>query len=334
VRGHFIARGDVYWPEDFHTWNMVTAYYNVERIHAYFTRVFDGVAPTELNDLRVLYWAEYRPYSATPVTDNALYLSIVKSLALLPQQNDQLVPMAMNIGVVGHEVAHRVFGFRALGDAGIHPALVGWNLEPFNLLKSIDEGFADFHGWGVTCLEPMGCRSAFLAPSIEDTATAQRRDISRPGNCLDLTTRAALRGFTPTQWVQAPEMYKVGTLWASALYQAANKAGKVEELQKALLASYDDETPRNARQEGGPGLRQLINRTLQAPLDAFTPEAVADVLLAHITDPALKKLACSELLTRLQLKCEAEPPLLCKAIPACPGTSARDTTTCPLLADP
>jgi hypothetical protein len=330
VRGHFIEKGGVLWPEDFHTWNMVTTYYNFERAYTYFQGVY-GIDPLELQHMKVLYWADYRPYTTTSVTDNALFLSTVKAFVILPQESYQLVPIAMNIGVIGHEVAHRVFNFKALGDVGVHPALGAWTALPFNLLKSMDEGFADFHGYGVTCLEPSGCRPAFLSTSIADSRTVASRDLSRTNNCLDETTRAAFVNFTPDMWVRAPEMYKIGSLWASALFQAANKAGKVGVMQKALVAAYDDETPRNTmKQEGGPGLRQLINNNLATPQN-FNAESVADVLLAHVTDPELKKNLCSELLTRLQLACTNGGSGLCKEIPACPFTAVRDNNTCSRL---
>ena len=30
------------WPADFHTWNMVSAYYNFERSYEYFNDIYDG----------------------------------------------------------------------------------------------------------------------------------------------------------------------------------------------------------------------------------------------------------------------------------------------------
>jgi hypothetical protein len=334
VHGHFIDKGGVYWPEDFHTWNMVSAYYNFERAYQYFVGVYDGVEPTELQNMKVLYWVDWRPNTATPETDNALWLSYVKSFVLLPHETLQQVPLAMNSGVIGHEVAHRVFNHKALSAAGVHPALGAWNTQPFNLLKSLDEGLADFHGYGVTCFEPSGCRPAFLATSIPDSRTVNNRDVSRTNACLKPLTRAAFLTFSPDMWIKAPEMYEVGGLWAAALFQASNKLGKLGVMQRALVAAYDDETPRNvAKQEGGPGLRQLINSNLTTP-NAFTPEAVADVMLAHVTDPALKRSLCSELLTRLQLTCTQSGSTLCAEIPACPVTAARDNNICERLSPP
>ena len=151
VRAHFVDKSGVLWPGDFHTWNMVTSYYNFERAYLYFNDIYDGVDPKEMRPLRVHYWSDVELNTTKPLTDNILFLSFIKSFVIVPFQTEQLIPLSMNIGVVGHEVAHRAFNFKALSDEGIHPALQSWSLDAFNLLKSLDEGLADFHGFSVTC---------------------------------------------------------------------------------------------------------------------------------------------------------------------------------------
>lgn len=325
VTVNYISKGDVLWPADFDSWNMVTAYYNFERSYQYFLGVYDGVDPVELRNQRVMYWPEVHLNSATPLTDNALYLSYIKSFVLVPPDTFQMVPLAMNIGVIGHEFSHRVFSVKVYQDQGIPAPLVTWTTQPFNTLKSIDEGFADFHGFGVTCLETAGCRPSFLSASIADADTLALRDFSRPDACLDATLQSALDSFSPDQWVRDPSMYKYGDLWAAAMYRAGNSLGKLGEMQKALVASYDDGSSTT------PGLRQLITGTLNQPINTFTPENVADVILSHVTDPDLKKQLCSQFLTRLQLKCTTGTGPLCAEIPNCPSTASRDATTCPTL---
>lgn len=324
VRANYIDRAGVLWPADFHTWNMVTTFYNFERAYNYFVTVYDGKDPAELRNLRVMYWPEVRLNSATPLTDNALYLSFIKSFVVVPQATWQLVPVAMNIGVIGHETAHKAFSYKVYQDQGVPAALTTWTGLPFNLLKSIDEGFADFHGFGVTCLEAAGCRPNFLANSIPDERTVSNRNLARTDACMDLPLFTAMKNFTPDNWVRDPSLYKVGGLWAATLYQAANKTGKIGVMQKALIAAYDDESPTK------PGLRQLVTGAL-TDSSKFTPEAVADTILAHVSDPSLQKSLCSEMLTRLQLACTLGTGVLCSEIPHCPATSSRDTKTCPAI---
>lgn len=329
VRGHYVSRSDVLWPADFHTWNMVTAYYNFERSYLYFNDIYDGVDPRELRPLRVMYWADVKLNGPEALVDNALYLSFVKSFVITPFKNEQLVPLAMNIGVIGHETAHRVFNFKVLEDQGIHPSLISWTLIPFNFLKSLDEGLADFHGFSVTCGEAAGCRPDFLSASLSDSRTVAFRNVGRNDACMDETTRQAFQNFNNTQWIQSPELYKVGNLIAASLYQAGNRTGKLDVLQKSLILAYDDESPTN------PGLRQFIKNNLNTS-ENFTPENVVNVIVSHVSDPDLKKELCSQFSTRLQLRCGSWP---CEvnglpSMRACPSTAARDATICPTLPQP
>lgn len=294
VHASFIDQSGVLWPADFHSWNMVTAFYNFERSFLYFRALYGAKEPMELHSMRVLYWPEVTYEDEKPWVDNVLFLSLIKSFVLVRFEDLQRVPLAMNIGTIGHEVAHRVFNFKALADSALNPAL-GWQqVQSFNLLKSIDEGFADFHGYGVTCKEPSGCLSAFLKGSIPD-ANADARDFTRGDLCLDDVTLRELQ--SSSGWIgPGGKMYTYGTLWASALYHGANRTAGVQamgDLQKSLIAAYDDQT------SGKPGMRQLIG-TGDAP-GSFTPEAVADVILNHISDDNLKAKVCTEMLTRLRL---------------------------------
>lgn len=329
VRAHYVDRSGTLWPADFHTWNMVSTYYNFERAYLYFNDIYDGVDPKELRPLRVQYWADVE-LNSPPLTDNILFLSFIKSFVVTPFKNEQLIPLSMNIGVVGHEVAHKVFNFRALSDEGIHPALGTWNLEAFNLLKSLDEGLADFHGFSVTCGEPAGCRPNFLAVSLADSRTVGFRNVGRTDACMDEALRTAFLNFSQSQWVTAPEMYKVGNLIAASLYQAGNKVGKLGILQKALIQAYDDEA--GTGPERTQGLRQFITKNLNTPAK-FTPENVVDIIAAHVTDPELKKLVCQEFSTRMQLRCGSWPCVVdgFPSMPNCPATARRDSAICPLL---
>lgn len=332
VRGHFVDRSGVLWPADFHTWNMVTTYYNFERSYKYFANIYDGVDPKELRPMRVHYWSEVRLNSATPITDNTLYLSFIKSFVVAPFRNEQLIPMPMNPGIVGHETAHRVFNYNALSDQGIHPALGTWSLQPFNWLKSLDEGLADFHGYSVTCLEAAGCRPNFLGLSLADSRTVAFRNVSNAGACMDEALRTSFTNTVQNEWILSPNLYKVGNLVAVSLFQAGNKTGKMEVLQKALITALDDESATN------PGLRQLIEANKGDAALAqrnFTPEAVVDIIAGHITDPDLKRQVCIEFSDHMQLRCGTWPCMV-DGLPAmrnCPSTASRGTE-CPRISQP
>jgi hypothetical protein len=326
VRGNYLDRAGVLWPADFHTWNMVTTYWNFENAFLYFQDLLASQVPAqtpdELNRMRVMYWPEVS-INGESVTDNALYLSFVKLFAIAPFQNEKRVPLAMNLGVIGHEVAHKVWSKRVFNDEGIPATLrpsTGWNGEPFNLLKSLDEGLADFHGFGVTCRGLAGCRPDILSVSIADEAYAKLRDVSRPDACMDEPLRQALKSFSPDQWIRARELYIYGNLWGVSLYQAGSKTGgltKVKSIQVSLLSAYNDERAQT------PGLNQLINRNLNNQM-AFTPEAVGEIIASHIADIDLRRAFCSEAMDRLQLQCMR--PDCTDKMPSCPGTTRRGTT--------
>ncbi len=283
--------------------------------------------PDELLKMKVMYWPELRINSDTPITDNTLYLSFIKAFTVTPFQNEQKVPLGMNLGVIGHEVAHKVWGKRVFNDEGVHPAL-RWTQQPFNLLKSLDEGLADFHGYGTSCKSAANCRGDFLSISIADDKYARQRDVSTPDACLTAELRTALNTFSPDQWVRGRELYLYGNLWAATLYQAGSKVGgatKVQALRVDLLSAYSDDS--SAR----PGFNQLINRNINNQM-AFTPEAVAEIIAAHITDLDLKRSFCSEAIARLQLQCARTD---CQdKMPSCPGTTRRATTPCKVLDPP
>ncbi len=326
VRGNFIERAGVLWPADFHTWNMVTTYYNFETSYAYFQGLAGKDLP-ELLNMRVYYWPEVHLSSSSALTDNALYLSIINSFVVVPQQTDQLVPLAMNLGVIGHETAHRVFNKRVLADEGLHPAILNWQLTPFNLLKSLDEGLADFHGYATTCTTDTGCRPSFLAVSITDDATVKLRDLSNNGACMTSSLRTAFQNFSPDQWVRDPAMYQVGNLIAVSLYSVGNNTGGpsgVASMAKLLLTAYDDPSSKT------PGLSQLINQNVNTS-GAFTPEAVANVIAAHIPDTEMRRQWCNQISARLQLSCVKFGPVDCPSMPDCPATSVRDANLCPSL---
>ncbi|MBX7114477.1 MAG: hypothetical protein K1X64_09115 [Myxococcaceae bacterium] len=325
VRGNFIEKAGVWWPADFHTWNMATLYWNLEQASLYWNDVYGTASSAALTQAKVLYWASYQDLNIgkDDVTDNALFFSLVPAFVVLPFKEPaslQKVPFSLNLGVVAHEYAHWVFNRRAFAGALLPaPANPNWWPNGFNVVKAIDEGFADFHGYSVTCRTTAGCRPSFLSVSLEDQNLALSRDISNPGRCIDAGLRAAILTQTGPQFLASGNQYRLGTLIATSLFQASLQAGdKLDLMQKALFDSYDDERP------GTPGFKQLFSQYATNP-QGFTPELMANTILSHITDPELKRLTCNQLLDRLALECDAPP---CMNLPACPSTSSKGSAGC------
>lgn len=322
VSASYIEKDGVLYPADFHTWNMVSTYWNFEKSFEYFQQTYDGASTEKLLGARILYWVDYQDKQSKPndppVLDNALYFSPVRAFVIVPFKELQKVPLAMNLGVIGHEYAHRVFNLKAYGGKSIPDSINSWQLAPFNILKALDEGLADFHGYAVTCAGGTGvsCRPNFLGVSVDETTTTAR-DLSRTDKCMTQTLRDAMNNFTQSQWLNQGLQYQLGTVIASSLYHAVAKtnATKLGIMSKAVVASYDDPSPTSE------GFYQVINRNL-GTANNFTLELVANTILSHITDPELQRATCSELLDRLQIDRAF--------IPACP-ISAMKGTTCPVL---
>lgn len=323
VRGNFVERSGVYWPADFHTWNMATTYWNFEQTYAYWQGVYSGANTDALLGTKVLYFGSYIASNTgnDGLKDNALWIPLVRAVLISPFEAFQKIPLSMNLGVIGHEFAHKVFTLKAYGGELVPQPLLAWQDKglAFNLLKSLDEGLADFHGYGVTCVSEWGCRSSFLDVSIDDKAAVQSRNLADPAKCLSADLRTAAMNQGSTEWLNKSNHYKLGTVIAAALYQASEPVGKRGVLQKSLLLAYDDD------RAASPGFNQVFN-TLSATPQQFTMEKMADVLISHVTDPDLQRRLCNELLDRLSLVCgDPVQGSVCANVPSCPNTSVRGT---------
>jgi hypothetical protein len=110
--------------------------------------------------------------------------------------------------------------------------------------------------------------------------------------------------------------YQVGTLLASALYQAAEDTGKRELLQRAVYAGYSDSSTST------PGLAQLTQLHL-GNQSQFTLAVAASAIIRHIGDDALKKAVCVEFMDHLQI-----PPDQLIETGVCPVSTRTTGNTC------
>jgi hypothetical protein len=297
VTASYITQEDVLWPADFHTWNLVTAYYNLERAYDYFNKVANIPAVDLGEPATVYYFPEFTLVDTSPeaLKDNALYFSPVQAFMVLPFDTLQKAPLALNAGVMSHEYAHRIFNQKVYGGNPLPYQIATWGQSPSspgaNLIKALDEGLADYHGFGTTCDSPVGCDTRFFRTSFDDRLS-DARDLAKTDRCVD----AVLQSDLNTLNVSAFDPYKLGSIIASALYQAGQSTGQHKTLQRALVAAYSDET------SGNPGLAQL-SRIAQSQGDQtlFNRTSVASVLVKHVTDTPLKTAVCNELIDHLQI---------------------------------
>ena len=264
VTADLIDKSGVLWPADFHSWDMVTAYWNFEQAYLYFQQMYDGADTTDLEGATILYWVDYEDLSVgdpaqQKLTDNALYYSPLHAFLLAPYDSDlQAVPSPMNTGIIGHEYAHRVFNEKAAGGAGV-PGFLTWSGEPLNIVKSMDEGLADFHGYGVTCTSAdtggPGCSTNFLEPSFGTAQVVTDRDFSLDDKCMTATLQNALMTQDNGTFLGQGLQYKVGTLFAASLWQAGNKAGGTSGTQEIREGAHSRV---RRREQPDPGLQAAV----------------------------------------------------------------------------
>jgi hypothetical protein len=287
----------VLWPADFHTWNLVSAYYGLERAWDYFVQLDVGgrLGLAELKPTTTYYFPDFiLAPSRTPMRDNAIFFTVLQSMMVMPFEELQQAPLAINSGVLAHEYAHRIFNHLVYGGSRLPAPLLQWSggspTPGFNLLKSMDEGLADYHAYAVTCRTPQGCNPRFLSTSFSAQLTAER-DISDINKCMNPNLRTALtnEGYNLFQGKE----YQVGTRLAAALYQAGQKSGQHAAIQAGLLRAY------SSTDTAKPGLAQLLRDTINDQ-NRFTLPAAMAVLVRH-TDDALKQDVCNELMDRLQI---------------------------------
>ncbi len=322
VTASYIEKDGVLWPADFHTWNMVTAYYNMERAVDYFRTVGNLPGSDFEEPIKTYYFAEFvlADQDKDPQQDNALYFPILNSFLVLPFDELQRAPLAINAGIIAHEYSHRVFNLKAYNNNPVPEALTAWlaGAGPgANVLKSFDEGLADLHAYGTTCKTKKGCDPRFFSTSFHGDKYEQvsvDRDLSRTDRCMTLGLRTQLQTLNFNQF--AGKEYEVGTLLASALFQAGEATGQRDVLLRAIVASYNDTNPQT------PGLYQLMQQFISNQ-NGFTLAVASSAIISHVTDPRLKEAVCNELMDHLQIPREQLQNV-------CPA-SAAGGSTCPRL---
>ncbi|RKH13110.1 hypothetical protein D7V97_06635 [Corallococcus sp. CA053C] len=316
---------DVLWPADFHSWNMVTSYYNLERANEYF-RVVGNVKTTDFEPVPTLYYfPEFiqAAQSKDPARDNAIFYPVLQSFLVLPFEQIQRAPLPLNAAVMAHEYGHLVFNRLAYATQSLPVSLSLWSQESpsmgANILKALDEGLADYHAYGATCRSPSGCDPRFLASSFDGgpfSAVTDERDLSRGDRCMSALLYTNMVTQDVGSWSGNGNEYKLGTLLATALYQAGRSSGQEAVLQRAIVASYYDTTPAT------PGIYQITQLVL-GDQSKFTLSAAVSPILSHITDLELRKAVCNEFIDHLQI-----PSAELHELGVCPA-SATGGATCP-----
>jgi hypothetical protein len=314
----------VLWPADFHTWNLVTTYYNFEQAWDYF-RENVAVPVADLEPATVYYFPEFviKEASDKPQRDNALFFSPAKAFLVLPFEELQSAPLAINASVITHEYAHLVFNRKAYDGRSLPDAIATWSIgggtptPGLNVLKSLDEGLADFHAYAASCQTAFGCNTRVLATSFEGKV-AEDRDLSKNW-CMSQSLREQLLDLNFSQFSGLE--YQVGTILASALYKASTLSpAHRQQLARSVVAAYDDTDPQKY------GLAQLTRAALNDQ-QRFTLSQAMKSIVQHVTDRELKQAVCTKLATHLQIPLEE-----LVGDDGCPASTTTDSS-CPDIND-
>jgi hypothetical protein len=299
VTANWILQDKVLWPADFHTWNLATTYYNFEKAQEYFRSVGNIPLADFGGPATVYYFPDFilKDSNPEPLKDNALWFAPTQSFMVVPFDTLQKAPLAINSGIMSHEYAHMIFNRKVYGSRRLPDPIVVWGSQGSspgaNLIKALDEGLADYHGYGVTCKSATGCNPKFFSTSFDEKLTGDR-DLAKADRCMDIFLREQLNSSGLSAFSGQGLEYKVGSILASALYQAGETTGQREVLQRAIITAYSDETANN------PGLKQLITLSLNNQQN-FNLVSVSAVLINHVTDVPLKTALCNELIDHLQV---------------------------------
>jgi hypothetical protein len=327
VTANWILQDNVLWPADFHTWNLVTTYYNFEKAREYFNTVGNIPNADFGGPATIYYFPDFilKDSNPEPIKDNALWFAPTQSFMVVPFDELQKAPLAINSGIMSHEYAHMVFNLKVYGKRRLPDPIVVWGSlgasSGANLIKALDEGLADYHGYGVTCRSATGCDPRFFRTSFDDKLSNDR-DLAKADRCMDQFLRDQLRDAPLSSFSGQGLEYKLGSIIASALYQAGESTGQREVLMRAIVSAYSDETANN------PGLKQLIT-IAQNNQQNFNLTSVSAVLINHVTDVPLKTALCNELIDHLQVPAA---DLVGPGKP-CPA-AAQGGNTCPRLPPP
>lgn len=309
-------------PEDFHSWNVTTTYYNLERAREYFNTV-GNVPQTDLPQAPVYYFPEFllAALSDKPQRDNALFFAPLGGFLVLPFDAVQKAPLAINASILTHEYAHYVFNRRVFGGRGLPPPLTTWSQEGttpgLNVLKSLDEGLADYHAYVASCATRYGCNTKVLSTSYDEPLVSER-DLATPRCMTTLLYRQLVNAnLADTGGLE----YKIGTLLAHALYRTASTEAERQTLVRSVIESYSDSDGTKY------GLNQLASANINSQ-DAFTLALAARSIAAHVSTNDLRQRLCNSFANILQI-----PVAQLTAGSVCPAATTAAGTCAPIVTE-
>ena len=143
----FTEVGGVLHAQDYDSLNMASSYWALEQARALFVDL--GVDAGGLNPISAYYHPRLELGTKLvptffALTDNAAYAPTFDGFMIVPHVLMDSVPFSMNLGVMAHEYAHKVYNRLVERDARV-PAWLrnDWESRAANQLRGVDEGVAD-----------------------------------------------------------------------------------------------------------------------------------------------------------------------------------------------
>jgi len=323
----YIEEDGVLIPADFHSLNIATTYYNFERAYEFFHTRIGNLTVESFGTPSVYYFPTFIE-KTEPEKDNAAFDPPIGSFLILPFEKLQQVPLAINLGVIGHEYTHSVFNFRVFDQSPIPFPFYEWTSDlglstpGFNLLKSLDEGIADTFGTGITCSASFEvCDATYFSESLPVEYGEERRLDADPPHCLSNTLKESLSGLSADTFTDAGYHYEIGSVLSGALWTATRDEGAQEKLgglAGARRAMFQTLYRALAGSTGRNGLRELI-LAARGDQTRFRLDSTAEVtgaldaIVQAAGEPALKAALCGAFLGRFKYSTDA--------IKSCAGAS-------------
>lgn len=222
----FNLSGNVAYPENLDSLQLVTAFYNLEQSRAAFNTWGLSGLPAALLVLGADVLDE-NGHAALGASE--MYFQPLATHYLPTPRSTTQIPLAMNLGAMAHSLTHQAAALFAWGGAPVAPTDQGpardpeWNAAR-HTARSMVEGLADFLAAAVT-QDPQ-----WLGHSDQQNAQARALDLLRCGSAEMLTA-------LPLDDAQVPyDPYPLGTVLAASLWEAS-QGGQPDLVAQGALAS-------------------------------------------------------------------------------------------------
>lgn len=315
---YFTKSGALY-PADYWSWAAVSHYANLEAAFHYWQNEI-GVPSSELGQTTSYLAPSFvnKTASTLPLTDDSFYVAALRATVFLPAVEYSNTPTYLNLGNVAHEYSHKVFSHFVYADSLSPPPTTLWSSTTgLWVMLALDEGLADYHGYGATCSTAYGCDPRYLSLTFPSTVIGVRDFTTTTYGCLSRANISLLN--SPATISTNGFQYVVGTAIASALYFTGLESvdtgpSQRQDVERAVFQAYNDDL------EQSPGFAQLVVQNGNQGQNV-TLGTMLNAIATHLgSGTPLQTRLCNQLKDRLGL--------LDANLPACPTFDIHDAS-CP-----